>query len=381
MKQTNWGAAISAQCGVVPMIYGLPGVGKTAVFRQLAQQTGRRFLQCILRQMMPEDLGGVPVPSKIIIGDQTLDCVVKLLSEEIIRAQHEPSIVLLDEFNHAGHDVMGAAQEWINNPPPNCWMIAASNPVEASTNGVELAAPVINRMCRFDWERPVEDRQAGWRNGFRDYPVSRLPLVEPDYLDLYGKRWGELMAGWYDDTGEFHSGFEQKFPHLFGDEAFPKDPTKASEPWASDRSWTNVGKLLCGCDSVGANGETRAACVRGCVGDAASKEFLAWVAAQDLPDPYDLLEHPDTLNIRGQRFDIARATLMSVLGAVKALGTPEAWEQAADVIEVAKPQAEEVTAVCFAGLWKIQPTGYVPRVRNGVFAELRKLLLSTSGAA
>lgn len=54
---------------------------------------------------------------------------------------------------------------------------------------------------------------------------------------------------------------------------------------------------------------------------------------------------------------------------------------AADVIEVAKPQAEEVTAVCFAGLWRIQPTGYVPRVRNGAFAELRKLLLSTSGAA
>lgn len=369
MRQTNWGAAIAAQCGVVPLIYGLPGVGKTAVFRQLAQQTGRRFLQCILRQMMPEDLGGVPVPSKIVIGDETLDCVVKLLSEEIIRAQHEPSVVLLDEFNHAGHDVMGAAQEWINNPPANCWMVAASNPVEASTNGVELAAPVINRMCRFDWERPVEDRRAGWQNGFRDYPVSRLPLVEPDYLDTYGKRWGELMCG-----------FEDRFPHLFGDQAFHRDPTKASEPWPSDRSWTNVGKLMCGCDSVGANGDTRAACVRGCVGDAASREFLAWVEAQDLPDPYAILEKRQTVKLDG-RFDIDLAIVNSVLGAARALATPEAWELAADVAEDLDPQGEEVTYVYLTGLWRIQPVDYVPRVRNGVFAKYGKMRLALAGKA
>lgn len=370
MRQTNWGAAISAQCGVVPLVYGLPGVGKTAVFRQLAEKAGRRFLQCILRQMMPEDLGGVPVPSEITIGDTAHKCVVKLLGEEMVRAQHEPTLLLLDEFNHAGHDVMGAAQEWINNPPASCWMIACSNPVECSTNGVELAPPVVNRMCVFRWERPVADRRAGWANGFQDYPAASLPLVEPDYLGVYGKRWGEVLCG-----------FEDRFGGLFGDQAFPKDVTKASEPWPSDRSWTNVGKLMCGCDSVGATASVRAECVRGCVGDGASREFLAWVQAQDLPDPYDLLAAPLDLDIAGKRFDIARATLMSVLGAVKALGTPEAWEQGANVIEVAYRQAEEITAVCFAGLWKCQPIGYVPRVRNGVFAELRKLLLATSGRA
>ena len=363
MRQLNWCAAISTQCGVVPYVEGLPGVGKTAVFKVLAEKSKRRFVQCILRQMMPEDLGGIPVPTDIEIGGTVHRAVVKTLSEEMVRAQHEPTLLLLDEFNHAGHDVMGAAQEWINNPPALCWMIACANPVEASTSGIELSAPVVNRMCVTTWERPIADRQVGWLNGFKDYPVSNLPLVPNDYLDNFGKRWGELLVK-----------FEQRVPHLFGEDAFPKDPNKMSQPWPSDRSWTNVGILMCGCDAVGANEETRSKCVRGCVGDGAASEFMAYVQQQDLPDPYALLENPSMLDIRNATFDIGRAVLMSVLGAVAALGTPEAWEQGADVVEVSAQQQKEITAGCFAKLWQIQPTGYLPRPRNGVFTELRKLL-------
>ena len=369
MRQLNWCSAIATQCGVVPYVEGLPGVGKTAVFRTLAEKSHRRFVQCILRQMMPEDLGGIPVPADIEIGGTVHRAVVKTLSEEMVRAQHEPTLLLLDEFNHAGHDVMGAAQEWINNPPALCWMIACANPVEASTSGIELSAPVVNRMCVTTWERPIADRQAGWLNGFKDYPVSNLPLVPSDYLDNFGKRWGELLVN-----------FEQRVPHLFGENAFPKDPSKMCQPWPSDRSWTNVGILMCGCDAVGANEETRSKCVRGCVGDGAACEFMAYMEQQDLPDPYELLENPHTLNIQNATFDVARAVLMSVLGAVQALATPEAWEQGANVIEVSAKQQKEITAGCFAKLWQIQPTGYLPRPRNGVFTELRKLLQTAASA-
>ena len=67
--QTNWGYAIALQStphgGPVPCAVGLPGVAKTAWHMVLAKVTGRHFIQLILRQMMPEDIKGVPVPQDV----------------------------------------------------------------------------------------------------------------------------------------------------------------------------------------------------------------------------------------------------------------------------------------------------------------------------
>lgn len=362
--QTNWAAMIAAQCRVVPMIYGTPGSAKTAVFRALAESANRRFLQCILRQMMPEDLGGVPVPRTVTIAGADHECVVKLLDETIIRARTEPSVVLLDEFNHAGHDVMGAAQEWINDPPAHCWMAACSNPVEQSTSGVELSPPVVNRMCVLTWERPVNERREGWRNGFRNYPAPNVPIVPNDYLDVFGAIWGELMCE-----------FEDRFPDLFGDDAFPNDPNKACEPWPSDRSWTNVGILMAACDAVGANSMVRKQLIHGCVGEGAGNQFIAWLQTKSLPDPEAILADPSSLRLP-QRFDQARAIVCSVLGRLQADCTPDRWEAGYDVAETAFVQQQE-TAVMYEGrLWKLKPEGHLPRERNGVSEELKRLRLS-----
>lgn len=367
-SQQNWAALIATQAGICPYIEGSPGTAKTAVLRALAAATGRRFIQVILRQKMPEDLGGVPVPSDITLGDgSVVRGVQHLLGEDMLRAHHEPSLMLLDEMNQAGHDVLGAAQEFINSPPANCWLVAVGNPVEQSTSGVELAPPVVNRMLVTSWERPNETRRQGWRNGFSGFPAPDVPIVPAGFLEQYGPSWGQMLCD-----------FEDRMPALFGEEAFPKTPGSASQPWPSDRSWTNCGILMAACDSVWANASTRAKCVLGTVGQGAGNSFLQWSNLKDLPDPEELLARPDTL-VLPKRFDLVRTILGGCLSAVKGNATPERWERLFDLIEVAYGQQPEVALSIEGQVWKIKPAGHQPRLRQGgAAAEMRQVRLGTS---
>lgn len=350
MSQVNWAVAIAMQVGVVPLCYGGPGTAKTAFFRGVARAAKRNFLQCILRQMMPEDLGGIPSPAMLLMSDgKTYQGVKHLLSEPILRAQHEPTVLLFDEFNHAGHDVMGAAQEFINNPPANCWMAACANPVEQSTSGIELAPPVVNRMCVLDWQVPVDGILAGWESGFSAYPEPRIPIVPSDYLDQYGKAWGQKLA-------EFHQQHRDVF-----DKGFPENPDEASNPWPSYRSFTNVGKLMAACDAVGASKSTRRKLVRGCVGEAAALQWERFTADMELPDVEGLFANPSSLKLPN-RFDRARAIMSMVINYVE--DQPERWEIAMDLIEHCFDQNQELAMVCESKLWSIKPQGFTPRNRT-----------------
>ena len=360
--QTNWPVYIPAQIGIVPYVQGSPGEGKSAVIRALAELTNRRFLPCYLESMLPEDLGGIPVPRSVDIGGMPAECAVKLLDETFLRAKSEPSIVLLDELNQASHSMMAAAQEWINPPPDQAWVFAAGNPIEQATNGVEFSAPFVNRLCVVEWTCPVDSITAGWRSGFKSYPAPQFPIVPPDYLDTFGPLWGGVLADFVD-----------RFPELM--KACPEDTSAASKPWPSPRSWTNVGRLMAAADSVGANAVTKDALIKGCVGAAAGQQFQRFVTSLQLPDPEELLAQPHTLKLP-QRFDLSRAIVASVIGRIRANATPQRWECAWDFLEVVFGQQPETAMASEGTLWKLKPDGHMPKVRNGAAAEMRSLRLS-----
>lgn len=366
MSQTNWAHFIAGQAGVVPLSLGMPGTAKTAVHRALAQQSGRRFIPLMLDQLLPEDIGGVPCPRTISINGQNHECVVKLLDEGLVRAFAEPSLVLVDELTNAGHSIQAAALQLINEPPPGCWMFAAANPVPQAANGVELAPPMVNRLCVLEWSWHNDERRAGWRNGFQRYPSPQLPIVTPDFLDVFGPMWGNILCD-----------CEDRFPEMFDESAYPDDPSKASQPWPSPRSWTNVGRLLAAADSVGADAGTRWALVKGCVGPAACDQFQRFVTSLQLPDPEELLAMPHTLKLP-PRFDLSRAIVASVIGRVKANCTPIRWEAGYDVLEKVFDQQPETAMASEGTLWKLKPEGHLPKPRNGAAAEMRRIRLGQS---
>lgn len=363
MKQLNWAYFVPPQTGIVAYAQSAPGQAKTASLRCLAAATQRRFLPCYLDQQLPEDIGGVPAPRTIEINGRSVDCVVKLLDETFLRAKLEPSIVLMDELNQASHSMMAAAQEWLNTPPTGTWVFAAGNPIAQSSNGVEFTPPLVNRLCVVEWDRPVDAIRQGWRNGFKDYRAPSIPVVPDDYLTEFGPFYGDILCEFID-----------QYPDLSGDEAYPKDAAKASEPWPSDRSWTNVGKLLCAADAVGALATVKHTMVKGCVGQPAALQLQNFLISKKLPDPRDLLAHPQDLKLP-RRFDQARAIMSSVLGVLRSEKDSQLWENGQDLLEVAFDQQPETAMSAMGAAWKLKPEWYTPRIRKSDAArEMRKLL-------
>lgn len=362
MSQPNWAHFIAMQAGVVPISFGTPGEAKTAIHRALASKSNRRFLQVILSQKLREDVGGVPVPTEVEIDGVKHRCVHNLLPEDMVRAMAEPSVLLLDELNQASHDVLGAAQEIINNPPAGCWMSAVCNPVEQSTAGQELSPPVVNRCCILQWESLDDTRRKGWESGFAEYPLPELPVVGDGFLADHGVKWGNLLLA-----------FEKRRPEFFHD-AFPKDVTMAADPWCSPRSWHNTGLLMAACDSAGGNDGVRAKLATGCVGDGPATEFLNYVKQQDLPDPAALLDDPSLLRLPAT-YHLASAIMGSVVGECRRRGGPEDWESGIDVLENAFDQQPEVAMSTYGAFVKIKPASHLPRQRDSQAAsELKELI-------
>lgn len=360
--QLNWAAAIVAQCGIVPLVEGPPGVAKTAAFRQLATRLDRRFVQLLLSQRLPEDLGGLPVAQDVSIGGAARRVVRHLLPEELAVAHAEPSLILLDELNQADRAVLGAAQEWINSPPASCIMVACQNQAEQSTAGRGLSPPVINRMIRLAWDVPVDAILSGWERD-ESYPDLRLPIVPPrDEWQPSRLYWGGLAAA-----------FWRANPGALTD-AVPKHARTNCPPWCSPRSLRNAWLSLAACDAVGADTDTRHAIVRGAIGEGASISWWAWVRAQDLPDPRAILDDPNSLHLP-MEFDRAKAVLGAVIGLIQRC--PDRWESAREVVCVAYGQQQEIALAAVGPLWKQQPAGYRPRPGGRVWAEIESTLAHT----
>lgn len=355
---------IAGQAGVIPLAVAEPGVAKTELHRALARAANRRFLVLMLDQSMPEDMGGYPVVRSIEHDGQEHTVMAHIHDERFVRATLEPSVLLVDELTNTGHSVQAAALQLMAEGIPGCWIFAAANPPEKAAAGVELAPPMVNRLCVLEWEIPRDAVLSGFRNGFV-FPEPEIPLL-PDDWQVCCPRWGALLASFID-----------RFPELL--QAFPADLSKASEPYPTCRSWTNAGRLLAAAESVGADEEVRAKLVYGCVGQAAGTQFFAWLSQQDLPDPEDLLRTPSMVSLP-RRGDLAIAIVGSVVGAVRRKASPDRWEAARDVLEHAYRQQPEVAIAAEGGLWQIKPAGYLPRSRNGVSREMSQTRLGGAQA-
>lgn len=363
----NFAGLLCLQTGIPTGFEGSPGTAKTASFKSLAKRLNRVFVPWILRQMMPEEVRGFPKEGSYTTSDGvSRQCCLAIPTQEILQATYEQSLVLLDELNQAGHDVLGAAQEWINNPPPGCLIAAAWNPVEQSTAGSCLPPAVVNRMAIFKWEIPHDAIDAGWANGFRNYPEPEVPVLPDDYLDVHGEMWGRMLVQ-----------FKHIHPELMDERGFPKDRTKTGDPWPSPRSWEHVGKLMAACDAAGADKHSRKLMVKACVGEAAGITFGAWVDEQNLPDPEAILSNPATLKLP-PRFDLARSICGSVVGRIRADRDGDRWEQSQDVIEVAYGQSAECATMMYTTLTRLRPSGHKPRHRNGAILEIQKLVAGLS---
>jgi len=352
-KQVNWAPLIAGQAGVVPLSLGIPGVAKTAFFEALAEATGRRFVPYMLDQVLPEDLRGFPTLREVEIAGQRRSAMVCFPDADRLRAELEDTVVLLDELTCAPQHTQAAALQWINEPSRRSWMFAAANPPEQAAAGVALAPPMVNRLCVVDWETPIAAIREGWRNGL-EFPQPVVPRLPAGWLG-HAAKWGCLLDEY---IGKFPDALEQ----------YPSQKARASNPFPTPRSWTNVIRLLSAAESVDANKHVRNILIEGCVGSAAGMQFRAFLDESNLPGPEEILADPRGFTMP-RRGDLAIALVRSVRAAVEADCTDERWYKLCEVWDHVWSQSKEIGMATYGRVTKIMPVGCTPP-RYGGWGEM-----------
>jgi hypothetical protein len=218
------------------MLWGPPGVGKSAVFAQVSEELGIEFLDVRLAQREPVDIRGLPVPKE--------DGVHWLTAAEWPRSGR--GIILFDELTSADRSLQVAAYEFILDRrlgdlyrvPDGWYLCGAGNRSEDRAVTSTLSSALANRFCHLEVEAELED-WVSWARTARIHPdVIAFLRFEPRLL--------------FQLTGDTQKG------------------------WPSPRSWERVSLEVEHAVRLGLDEASLALIVQGLVGPAAATEFLAF---------------------------------------------------------------------------------------------------------
>jgi hypothetical protein len=221
-----------------------------------------------------------------------------------------------------------------------------ANPSGQAAGGWDLAPPMANRLCHFNWHGPTSDE-------FADAMITGV-WAKPDITTL-PKDWRDTPAAQRARSlvGAYHKVRKVPLSNV------PADLALAGKAWPSPRSWTMATNLLAAAASAGYDERSDVAVllVGGCIGDAAALELVTWLRAQDLQDPEAILKDPSIYK-HGARQDLVWATLSSVVGAVCQKNTAARWEAAWSVlIYAANAGAADIAAAAGRPLARNRPVG------------------------
>ena len=144
------------------MIWGPPGIGKSAIVAAVASAHQLRFVDVRLSQLAPTDLRGLPVPK---------DGVSTWFPPEFL-PRDGAGILFLDELTMAPPTMQGVAQQLIldrrvgSYELPDGWFVwAAGNRKEDRASVYEMPAPLSNRFLHVHVEPDLDS--------FRRYVAAR----------------------------------------------------------------------------------------------------------------------------------------------------------------------------------------------------------------
>ncbi|MFI1583292.1 AAA family ATPase [Embleya sp. NPDC020630] len=297
------------------LLWGEPGIGKTAALTQLAETLDLPLTTVIASVHEPSDFSGLP-----IVGDDPATNGVPMAPPEwavrLVRAGR--GLLFLDELSTAPPAVQAALLRLVLERrvgalqlPPGIRIVAAANPRGSAADGWELSPPMANRFVHLQW---VHDHDVVVRGLGGTWPHATLPVLDPTRLAeavAFARRAVcGLLAG------------RPKLVHLL-----PTTEIRRGGAWPSPRSWDMTVSLIAFATAAGSSREVVSLLVRGTVGDGPGLELLAALDRMDLPDPEDLLADP-TRAILPERGDLRQAVLDGVVEAVRNRPDKPRWDAA-----------------------------------------------------
>ncbi|WP_327150109.1 AAA family ATPase [Nocardia sp. NBC_01329] len=323
------------------LLWGEPGIGKTAALTQLAESLDLPLTTVIASVHEPSDFSGLP-----IIGDDPAQHGVPMAPPDwavrLVRAGQ--GLLFLDELSTAPPAVQAALLRLVLERrigalrlPPDVRIVAAANPRSSAADGWELSPPLANRFVHLQW---IHDHEVVVRGLGGIWPRATMPRLEPEkFADavMFARRavCGLLAAR----------------PNLV--HQIPSSETRRGGAWPSPRSWDMTLRLIAFATAAGASQEVLSLLVRGTVGDGPGFELLSSIDRMDLPDPETLLADPSAVDLP-ERGDLRQAVLDGVVAAVRRRPEKSRWDAAWAVLvkaaETGPPDLVVVPATTLATL-------------------------------
>lgn len=169
---------------------GNPGAGKTATVAALAKATGRELITLSLSTMPPEDVAGLPFPTKIEVGPEgakrTVDAAVYAMPKWQQRILNNPhSILFLDEFSTAIPTTQHAFLQLVQDRrlpgsdepfSDEVAIIIAMNPADQA-GGSALDLPIANRFSWYVFNMSFDGWAEGFKRNWESDTLMKLPSV------------------------------------------------------------------------------------------------------------------------------------------------------------------------------------------------------------
>ncbi|MET9082898.1 MoxR family ATPase [Streptomyces sp. NPDC004237] len=323
------------------LLWGEPGIGKTAALTQLAETLELPLTTVIASVHEPSDFSGLPV-----VGDDPAVQGVPMAPPDwairLVKAGR--GLLFLDELSTAPPAVQAALLRLVLERrvgalrlPPGVRIVAAANPRSSAADGWELSPPLANRFVHLQW---AHDHEVVVRGLGGTWPRAVLPRLDP-----------ERLPAAVDFARRAVCGLLATRPTLV--HRLPSGEVRRGGAWPSPRSWDMTLRLVAFAHAAGSSRDVLSLLVRGTVGDGPGLELLASVDRLELPDPETLLAAPGAADLP-ERGDLRQAVLDGVVAAVRERPDRARWEAAWAVLvralDTGAPDLVVVPATTLAAL-------------------------------
>jgi MoxR-like ATPase len=305
--------ALTIAANLPVLLWGEPGIGKSATLGQVAAGLGVPLETVIASIHEPSDFSGLP-----IVGDDPARQGVPMAPPDwaVRIARTGRGLLFFDELSSAPPAVQAALLRVVLERrvgslqlPEHVRIVAAANPPASAADGWHLSPPLANRFVHLQW---THDPRVVARGLAGTWPAVSVPTVRPERTAAALARSRGIVAG-----------FLSARPGLA--HQLPTDAQARGGAWPSPRTWEMALRLLTFAEASGVGREALGAALTGAIGDGPGIELLSFAEELDLPDPDRVLARPEAFALPS-RGDRQLAFLTAVVAAVQARSTQERWE-------------------------------------------------------
>jgi len=173
---------------VPTFLWGAPGVGKSSIIKQIADENNLQFIDLRLALMDPTDLKGIPFYDK--------ESHSALWAPPAFLPTEGEGILFLDELNSAPPSVQASAYQLILDRKvgeyelPSGWAIVSAGNREGD-RGVtyRMPSPLANRFVHFEMEISIDDwRSWAYKNSIDDKIIAYISYREEHLFTFDAKK-------------------------------------------------------------------------------------------------------------------------------------------------------------------------------------------------